>query len=86
LGRPSKTEDKTLKHVSRQDASERNAFEGKFDEGKRKYALGLIRACFQDTSKTVVALQFLIMNLERKHGVLFLKFSHNNILHFDNRI
>ncbi|WP_046722046.1 IS5 family transposase [Heyndrickxia coagulans] len=85
LGRPSKMEDKTLEHVARQDASERNAVEGKFGEGKRKYGLGLIRARLQETSETVVALQFLILNLERKLRVLFLKFLHNTILYFDNR-
>jgi len=37
LGRPSKTEDKTLERVARQDASECNAI-----EGKRKYGLRLI--------------------------------------------
>ncbi|AJH77273.1 transposase DDE domain protein [Heyndrickxia coagulans DSM 1 = ATCC 7050] len=85
LGRPSRTEDKTLEGVARQDASERNAVEGKFGEGKRKYGLGLIRARLQETSETVVALQFLILNLERKLRVLFLKFLHNTILYFDNQ-
>ncbi|NMH84033.1 IS5-like element ISBco3 family transposase [Heyndrickxia coagulans] len=85
LGRPSKTEDKTLERVARQDASERNAVESKFGEGKRKYGLGLIRARLQETSETVVALQFLIMNLERKLRVLFLKFLYNTILYFNNR-
>ncbi|MED4977994.1 IS5/IS1182 family transposase, partial [Weizmannia sp. CD-2023] len=51
----------------------------------RKYGLGLIRARLQETSETVVALQFLIMNLERKLRVLFLKFLHNTILYFNNR-
>ncbi|WMM91319.1 transposase, partial [Heyndrickxia coagulans] len=51
LGRPSKTEDKTLERVARQDASERNAVESKFGEGKRKYGLGLIRARLQETSE-----------------------------------
>ncbi|MED4920332.1 transposase, partial [Weizmannia sp. CD-2023] len=65
--------------------SERNAVESKFGEGKRKYGLGLIRARLQETSETVVALQFLIMNLERKLRVLFLKFLYNTILYFNNR-
>lgn len=85
LGRPSKTEDKTLERVARQDASERNAVESKFGEGKRKYGLGLIRARLQETSETVVALQFLILNLERKLRVLFLKFLYNTIIYFDDR-
>ncbi|MED4901012.1 transposase, partial [Weizmannia sp. CD-2023] len=85
LGRPYKTEDKNLERDERQDASERNAVESKFGEGKRKYGLGLIRARLQETSETVVALQFLIMNLERKLRVLFLKFLYNTILYFNNR-
>jgi IS5 family transposase len=71
LGRPSKEEDKTQKKLAYQDASERNAVEGKFGEGKRCYGLGLIRARLQLTSETVVAIQFLILNLERKLRVLF---------------
>lgn len=60
--------------MSKQDASERNAVEGKFGEYKRKYGLGLIRARLQNTSETVVAIQFLILNLEGKHRVLFYPF------------
>jgi len=75
-----------LERLANQDASERNAVEGKFGEGKRKYGLDLIRARLQETSETVVVLQFLIMNLERKLRVLFLKFLQNTILSFDNRI
>ncbi len=71
LGRPSKTEDKNLECVARQDVSERNAIEGKFGEGKRKYGLGLIQACLQETGETVVALQFYRLNLERKLRALF---------------
>ena len=60
--------------LARLDGSERNAVEGKFGEGKRKYGLGLIRARLQETSETVVALQFLIMNLEHKLRILFWPF------------
>ncbi|MET3212074.1 UNVERIFIED_CONTAM: hypothetical protein ABIC26_005076 [Paenibacillus sp. PvR008] len=58
----------------RQDAAERNAIEGKFGEGKRKLGLGRIRARGAKTSLTVIALQFLVMNLERRLRVLFLPF------------
>ncbi|GER66282.1 hypothetical protein BpJC7_31790 [Weizmannia acidilactici] len=60
-----------MERLANQDTSERNAVEGKFGEGKRKYGLDLIRARLQETSETVVALQFLIMNLERKLRVIF---------------
>ena len=40
--------------------------EGKFGEGKRLYGLGLIRARLQATSETVVAMQLLVLNLERR--------------------
>jgi hypothetical protein len=70
LGRPSLHADE-LKRVARQDASERNAIEGKFGEGKRKYGLGRIRARLKETSGAVIALQFLVMNLERRLRLLF---------------
>lgn len=47
------------------------AIEGKFGEGKRKYGLGRIRARLEETSGAVIALQFLVMNLERRLRLLF---------------
>ncbi len=64
LGRPS-ADLQEKKQLARLDASERNAIEGKFGEGKRCYGLGLIRARLQSTSETV-------MNLERRLRILFL--------------
>jgi len=74
LGRPSKEKDKVQERLAKQDASERNTVEGKFGEGKRRYGLGLIRARLQEASETVVAIQFLILNLERKLRILFWQF------------
>ncbi|BFH14406.1 IS5 family transposase [Paenibacillus melissococcoides] len=71
LGRPKK-EAEPERNQARQDASTRNAIEGKFGEGKRSYGLGRIRARLRETSETVIALQLLVMNLERKLRVLFL--------------
>lgn len=71
LGRPKKDEEQD-RNQARQDASARNAIEGKFGEGKRSYGLGRIRARLRETSETVIALQLLVMNLERKLRVLFL--------------
>lgn len=59
------------KQVAKQDTSERNAIEGKFGEGKRKYGLGCIRARLAKTSESVITLQLLVMNLERRLRVLF---------------
>jgi transposase, IS5 family len=75
LGRPSKEQNHTAdRKQERQDAIQRNAIEGKFGEGKRKLGLGRIRARGAKTSLTVITLQFLVMNLERRLRVLFLSF------------
>ncbi|SDJ99597.1 Transposase domain [Paenibacillus naphthalenovorans] len=75
LGRPSKEQSEVAdRRQERQDAVQRNAIEGKFGEGKRKLGLGRIRARGAETSLTVIALQFLVMNLERRLRVLFLHF------------
>ncbi|WP_251672118.1 MULTISPECIES: IS5 family transposase, partial [unclassified Sporosarcina] len=76
LGRPTKdrhvrTEQKKLE---KQDHGERNAIEGKFGEGKRVYGLGLIRARLQTTSETTIALQMVIMNIEKILRDTFLSF------------
>ncbi|KKC47751.1 transposase [Paenibacillus sp. D9] len=72
LGRPSKQADTAvMKRMAKLDAGERNAIEGKFGEGKRKYGLNRIRARLEQTSGAVIALQFLVMNLERRLRLLF---------------
>ncbi|GAB2715843.1 IS5 family transposase [Paenibacillus thermoaerophilus] len=73
LGRPKKEDDRD-QTLAKKDASCRNAIEGKFGEAKRSYGLGRIRARLRETSETVIALQLLVMNLERKLRVLFLPF------------
>src|SRR5690625_3552541 len=76
LGRPSK--DKQInaeqKRIERQDASERNEIEGKFGEGKRRYGLGLISACLQQTSETAISLSLLLMNIGKILRDSFLAF------------
>ena len=71
LGRPPKLTDKSLKELERQDASARNAIEGKFGEGKTKYGLDRIMARLQETSETVISLAFLCMNISRRLRLLF---------------
>lgn len=76
LGRPSKDEqeNRVQKQIEYRDAVERNAIEGKFGEGKRAYGLGLIQARLPQTSETAIALQFLVMNLEKILRDTFLPF------------
>lgn len=71
LGRPAKEERAEQKKLERQDAAERNGIEAKFGEGKRRYGLDHIRAKLADTSMTVIAMQMLVMNLERWLWVWF---------------
>ena len=74
LGRPPLVKDKTELKLERQDALERNTVEGKLGEGKRRYGLGLIMTRLEETSETVIALQFLVMNLERRLRFIFFLF------------
>lgn len=71
LGRPPKEGRKADQKQERQDAAERNQIEGKFGEGKRKFGLDRIRARLAYSSETVIAIQFMVMNLERRLRVLF---------------
>ncbi|MPL59358.1 hypothetical protein SDC9_04910 [bioreactor metagenome] len=75
LGRPSgdvlKKVEKTLE---RTDAKMRNAVEGKFGEGKRKYGFDRIYAKLKDTAECMISMQFFVMNLGRNLRVLFVHF------------
>lgn len=62
------------KRLAKSDSAERNEIEGKFGEGKSHRGLGLIQARLQQTSSTVITLQLLVMNLERKLRLLFIFF------------
>ncbi|AGL00595.1 IS5 family transposase [Desulfoscipio gibsoniae] len=76
LGRPliDKVLQKEQRRIERQDASERNAVEAKFGEGKRRYGLARIMARLKETAESVICLQFLVMNLEHKLRVLLFFF------------
>jgi hypothetical protein len=69
-----KEKQKEQKRLERQDSSERNAVEGKFGEGKRRYSLACIMARLKDTAESVICLQFLVMNLEHRLRVLLYHF------------
>ena len=40
----------------------RNAIEGKFGEGKRRFSIGRVMAKLADTAQTVITITFLVMN------------------------
>jgi IS5 family transposase len=58
----------------RQDVGIRNAVEGKFGEGKRFYSLDRIMAHLTETSETVIAMQLLVLNLEKRLRLLLFNF------------
>lgn len=60
--------------IKREDTGIRNGIEGKFGEGKRFYGLGLLMTRLEESCETVIALQLLVMNLERKLRVLLVVF------------
>ena len=75
LGRPliNPLLQKAEKQLARQDAAARNAVEGKFGEGKRKYGLSRVMTRLKETAECFIAMQFLVMNLEHKLRVLFVQ-------------
>lgn len=76
LGRPPKDRERYEEQIrlERQEAGERNAIEGKFGEGKRRYSLGRIMTRLQATSETQIHLVFLVMNLQKILRDLFVFF------------
>ena len=76
-GRPAKvTEEnagklKAAKQLARQDEIERNAVEGKFGQGKRRYSLHRIMTKLAHTSETAIMVSFLVMNLKRWLATIF---------------
>ena len=53
-----------------QDELDRNAIEGKFGQGKRRFTLGLIMAKLAQTSEAIIAISFIVMNLEKILSIL----------------
>lgn len=76
LGRPPKNEELLREQLrqERKDTGIRNAVEGKFGEGKRLYSLNRIMAHLEETSETVIAMQLLVMNLEKRLRLLLYHF------------
>ena len=63
LGRPPVNVSKEKKKQALEDDRVRNAIEGKFGEGKRRFGLNRIMAKLDKTSQTTIAIIFLVMNL-----------------------
>ena len=80
LGRPPKITQANAEHLkaqkqqARQDEIDRNAVEGKFGQGKRRYSLNRIMTKLAGTSETAIMLSFLVMNLKRWLATLFFSF------------
>lgn len=74
LGRPPKNgiKSKALKEQTRQDERDRVPVEGKFGQAKRRFGLGRIKAKLVQTAKTMIALTFIVINLEKRLAQSFL--------------
>jgi hypothetical protein len=53
---------KSKKRQGLEDERIRNAIEGKFGQGKRRFGLNRVMAKLDNTSGTVIAITFLVMN------------------------
>ncbi len=60
---------KEEKRRMREDSSVRNSVEGKFGQGKRRFGLSRIMAKLQETSESVIWINIIVMNLERRLAV-----------------
>jgi hypothetical protein len=65
LGRPRLDVSKEVKKQASEDEKIRNAIEGKFGQGKRRFSISRVMAKLPDTSQTAIAITFLVMNLSR---------------------
>jgi hypothetical protein len=57
------------------DQRQRNAVEGKIGQGKRRFGLGLIREKLAITQGATIAMNELVMNLEKLLELLFIFFA-----------
>lgn len=74
LGRPAAAAKPDLERQAQQDARIRNAIEGKFGQGKRRFSLNRVMAKLPHTAATSLAITVLVMNLERRLRPLVLFF------------
>jgi len=74
LGRPVLNEQAQMCQQVRDDAKVRNHIEGKFGQGKRRFSLAQIMAKLSQTAESMIAICFLVMNLERLLRLLLFRF------------
>jgi hypothetical protein len=65
LGRPPKNVSQSAKKQAIEDERIRNCIEGKFGQGKRRFSLNRIMTKLEETSRTSIAIIFLVMNLSQ---------------------
>jgi len=78
LGRP-KSNPELLAAEKQQfidDQRQRNAVEGKIGQGKRRYGLDLIREKLAVTQGSTIAINVLVMNLQKLLALLFMLFAY----------
>ena len=63
LGRPPAKISKEKKKQAAEDEKIRSSIEGKFGQGKRRFSLNCVMTKLSHTSKTAIAITFLVMNL-----------------------
>ena len=63
LGRPPAVVSKSKKRQAAYDEKIRQAIEGKFGQAKRRFSLNRVMAKLNNTSETVIAITFLVINL-----------------------
>ncbi|MEL6463079.1 MAG: IS5 family transposase [Cyanobacteria bacterium J06621_15] len=63
LGRPPANISKEKKKQAAEDEKFRSSIEGKFGQGKRRFTLNCVMTKLSHTSKTAIAITFLVMNL-----------------------
>ena len=63
LGRPPANISKEKKKQAAEDEKIRSSIEGKFGQGKRRFSLDCVMTKLSQTSKTAIAITFLVMNL-----------------------
>lgn len=74
LGRSSEEEKRDAKKQAYRDSKERNEVESKFGTGKRKFTMDCIMAKLKETSESVVILNLIVMNLEKRLRLLLYNF------------
>ena len=87
LGRPAKVTEtnkdilKAKRKQLREDEIDRIDIEARFGHSKRRYGLDRVMAKLRNSSKTIISLVFLVMNLEKVLRELFLSLFFRFLIH-----